>query len=60
LYYAFFADRWSGPVPLRGLRPGTHRIRDYFNQRDLGIVSAANKTLPVVFERFLLLEAIPA
>ena len=60
LYYAFFADRWSGPVSLRGLRPGSYRIRDYFNERDLGSVSGTNGTLPVAFERFLLLEAIPA
>lgn len=60
LYYAFFADRWSGPVALRGLRPGLYRIRDYFNERDLGTVSGARGRLPVTFERFLLLEAIPA
>ncbi|GAC1674700.1 MAG: alpha-galactosidase [Steroidobacteraceae bacterium] len=59
-YYAFFAGLWSGPVVLRGLRPGAYRIRDYFNERDLGTVSAAQATLPVKFERFLLLEAIPA
>jgi alpha-galactosidase len=60
LYYAFFADRWNGPLSLRGLRAGPYRIRDYFNERDLGTVSGANGTLPVTFERFLLLEAIPA
>jgi alpha-galactosidase len=61
LYYAFFADRWSGPVTLRGLRTVSYRIRDYFNERDLGHVSgAAQARLPVTFERFLLLEAIPA
>jgi alpha-galactosidase len=60
LYYAFFADRWSGPVELRGLRTAPYRIRDYFNERDLGTVSGASQTrLPVTFERFLLLEAIP-
>jgi alpha-galactosidase len=60
LYYAFFADRWSGPVALRGLKPGPYRIRDYYNERDLGTVSGAEARLPVTFERFLLLEAVPA
>jgi alpha-galactosidase len=61
LYYAFFADRWSGPVALRGLRTVSYRIRDYFNGRDLGTVSGASPArLPVTFERFLLLEAVPA
>jgi alpha-galactosidase len=59
LYYAFFADRWSGPVVLRGLRTMSYRIRDYFNERDLGTVSGAQGGLPVTFDRFLLLEAIP-
>ena len=60
LHYAFFAERWSGPVSLRGLPPGTYRIRDYVNDRDLGTVSGTDHRLPVTFERFLLLEAIPA
>ncbi|HEY1315403.1 MAG TPA: glycoside hydrolase family 36 protein [Steroidobacteraceae bacterium] len=60
LYYAFFADRWSGPVALRGLQAGPYRIRDYFNERDIGTVSGAPARLAVKFERFLLLEAIPA
>jgi alpha-galactosidase len=59
LYYAFFAERWRGPVSLRGLRAGPYRIRDYYNDRDLGTVSGAEGRLPVTFERFLLLEAIP-
>jgi len=60
LYYAFFAGRWSGEVSLRGLRAGSYRIRDYVNDRDLGTVSGAQARLPVAFERFVLLEAIPA
>jgi alpha-galactosidase len=60
LYYAFFADCWGGPVVLRGLRDASYRIRDYFNERDLGLVSGAlQPRLPVTFERFLLLEASP-
>ena len=60
LYYALFADRWKGAVVLRGLANGSYRIRDYVNDRDLGSVSRAPGRLPVEFEHFLLLEAIPA
>ena len=59
LYYALYARSWSGPVVLRGLSAGRHRLRDYFNERDLGEVSAPGATLPLAFERFLVLEAIP-
>jgi alpha-galactosidase len=59
LYYALYADRWSGPVELRGLQAGSYRIRDYVNERDLGAVSGSQARLALTFERFLLLEAIP-
>ena len=57
LYYAFFAKQWSGEVALRGLAPGTYRIRDYFNDRELGSVAGTQHRLPVTFAGFLLLEA---
>jgi alpha-galactosidase len=59
LYYAFYARAWSGPVSLRGLAPGRYRVRDYFNERDLGEVAAPGASLPLAFEHFLLLEALP-
>jgi alpha-galactosidase len=63
-YYSFYAPRWSGRVELRGLVPGKYRVRDYFNDRDLGTVSesgpGSRATLDMTFERFLLIEAIPA
>lgn len=58
-YYAFYADRWSGPVELRGLGAGRYTIIDYWTGRTLGITSAAAPKLSVAFERFLLLEATP-
>jgi alpha-galactosidase len=59
LYYAFYARAWSGPVSLRGLAPGRYRVRDYFNERELGEVAAPGASLPLAFEHFLLLEALP-
>jgi alpha-galactosidase len=60
MYYAFYADRWAGPISLRGLGAGDYRVRDYFNDRDFGKVTRAKNTLQADFEHFLLLEAIPA
>jgi alpha-galactosidase len=59
LYYAFYADRWSGPVELRGLGTGRHSVTDYWTGRTVGVVSAVSPRLRVAFERFLLLEATP-
>jgi alpha-galactosidase len=60
LYYAFYARNFSGPVTLRGLKAGKYRVRDYFNDRPMGEVAATRNSLQVAFDRFLLLEAIPA
>ena len=47
LYYAFYAT--SGPVAsveLRGLEAGkTYKVEDYYNHRDLGTVTASDKTM---------------
>jgi alpha-galactosidase len=60
LYYAFYARDFSGPVPLRGLGGARYRVRDYYNDRELGEVSGSQDTLQVTFNNFLVLEAIPA
>ncbi|MDP9064250.1 MAG: alpha-galactosidase, partial [Pseudomonadota bacterium] len=60
LYYAFYAARWQGDVELRGLGPGTYRVRDYFHDRDLGTLCGGRNRLTLAFDRFLLLEASPA
>jgi alpha-galactosidase len=57
LYYAFFADHWSGAVTLRGLQSKMYRLRDYFNERELGSVSGTDGRINLSFERFMLLEA---
>ena len=59
MYYAFYARSWKGPVTLRGLSAGRYRVRDYFNDHELGEVSTAHPALPLSFARFMVLEAIP-
>ncbi len=58
-YYAFYADRWNGPVELRGLGNERYRVADYWTGRTIGSASATANRLPVSFARFLLLEATP-
>jgi len=58
-YYAFYGRDFSGPVPLRGLKGARYRVRDYYNDRDLGEVSGSGGTLRVTFNNFMVLEAIP-
>jgi alpha-galactosidase len=58
-YYAFFADRWNGPVELRGLGPGRYAVADYRTGRTIGSASATANRLTVSFRRFLLIEATP-
>jgi alpha-galactosidase len=60
LYYAFYADTWQGDIVLRGLGSGSYRVRDYYNDRDLGTTSSGSNRLKVKFKQFLLLEATPA
>ncbi|MGH8140567.1 MAG: glycoside hydrolase family 36 protein [Steroidobacteraceae bacterium] len=59
-YYAFYAREFSGAVPLRGLTAARYRVRDYFNDRQLGEVAGAQNRLQIAFHGFLVLEAIPA
>jgi alpha-galactosidase len=60
MYYAFYADQWDGGVQLRGLGKGKYRVRDLFNEVDLGVVDAADNTVNARFERFLLVQAVRA
>ena len=59
LYYAFFADTWSGPVELRGLEGNGYRVVDYVNDVEFGTVTGPSAELNVDFEGFLLVEALP-
>jgi len=59
LYYAFYAPAWKGPLPLRGLAPGRHRVRDYETGRELGDVVGPAAMLDTEFRGHLLIEALP-
>jgi len=59
MYYAFYAKTFDGPVQLRGLGAGRHRVRDLFNEVDLGEVDSGDATIRVAFKRFVLLQATP-
>jgi alpha-galactosidase len=62
LHYAFYAERWDGPVTLRGLAgssTGRWTVRDSLSGKALGTVSADKPTLPVRFSHSLLIEAQP-
>jgi alpha-galactosidase len=58
MYYAFYADTFNGKVQLRGLGTGRYRVRDLFNEVDLGVVDAQSNSVPAHFERFLLIQAV--
>ena len=58
MYYAFYADKFDGKLQLRGLGAGRYRVRDLFNETDLGTVDAQANSLAARFERFLLLQAV--
>jgi alpha-galactosidase len=59
VYFAFYAEKWNGPIALRGLRQGRYKLRDYFNDMDLGQLDGGQRRLVAAFERFLLVEATP-
>jgi len=57
MYYAFYAPAHEGKLQLRGLGTGKYRVRDLFNETDLGTVDAQANTVTARFERFILLRA---
>tara|TARA_R110000850_G_scaffold112512_16_gene226546 strand:+ start:736 stop:2826 length:2091 start_codon:yes stop_codon:yes gene_type:complete len=59
MYYAFYADQWQGRVELRGLKDGRYKVRDYENDRTLGMVDGSDATLEINVTDHLLLEVTP-
>lgn len=61
LHYAFFADRWRGPIRLRGLDAGRrYDLTDSFTGRSMGTATGPEAVLETAFEHFLVVEARPA
>lgn len=56
MYYAFYADQWSGPVEFRGLDAGRYEVRNYVSDRPLGAVEGPVDRLNVSFTDHLLVE----
>lgn len=59
MHYAFFADKWDGPLTLRGLGQGQYRLFDPISQKTLGTANAQANTLNASFEHSLIIEAMP-
>ncbi|HTM96258.1 MAG TPA: glycoside hydrolase family 36 protein [Croceibacterium sp.] len=59
MHYAFFADKWDGPIDLRGLGKGRYRLTDPISGRSLGTATAAANKVTVAFEHSLIVEATP-
>jgi alpha-galactosidase len=59
LYYAFYAPSFDGALELRGLQARAYHVRDYANDRDLGLVQGPIAHLGVAFSQSLLLEVRP-
>ncbi len=58
IYYAFYADKWSGEVELRGLEDREYRVHDYVNDRLIATVKGPAR-VHVDFSAYLLLRATP-
>jgi len=60
MYYAFYTpypdDSWKGEIELRGLAPGKYRVLDYPDNKEMGVIDAANPRIPAAFTGSLLLE----
>jgi alpha-galactosidase len=56
MYYAFFAQHFSGEVELRGLEDRTYKVIDYENNKELGTVHGPTARLKASFAKHLMLE----
>lgn len=60
LYYAFYADKWNGPIELRGLNKNkSYKIIDYVDGKKIGEIKATNPIFNYNFNKYLLIKAVP-
>jgi len=60
MYYAFFAENFSGKIPLRGLQAKMYRIVNYETGDVLGEATGPVAQLRTAFRKHRLLKAIPS
>lgn len=60
LYYAFYAEEFSGEVELRGLEAVEYQVLDYVDGKDWGVLKGPTGKIRVEFKGHLLLEARPS
>ncbi|MBU0476233.1 MAG: alpha-galactosidase [Bacteroidetes bacterium] len=59
LFYALYADKFSGKIELRGLDESSkYEIIDYVNNIVLGVVEGSTPKLQVSFNKYLLIKAV--
>ena len=60
LFYAFYDKSWTGSLELKGLdKNKKYMIRDYVNDKDLGIVYGNDPLLKTDFMNHMLIEVFP-
>jgi len=59
MYYAFYADQYSGEVELRGLENKSYQVKDYVDGQSFGSVRGPKAKIKVDFHNHLLLMATP-
>ncbi|MHB1146663.1 MAG: glycoside hydrolase family 36 protein [Lutibacter sp.] len=60
MYYSFYAKNWDGEIELRGLdKNTTYLVKDYFNNKDFGLITGNKPIVKTSFKNFLLLEVTP-
>lgn len=60
MYYAFYADAYSGQLELRGLEQHKkYKVMDYFNNKEIAIIDGAHPKIEIRFDQFLLIEVTP-
>jgi alpha-galactosidase len=56
MYYAFYADNFSGIVELRGLDNRPHIVFDYAHEKEIARLEAGKNKISIKFEKFALFE----
>lgn len=59
MYYAFYAPEYEGKIELRGLEKKKYQVVDYVHNIELGEVEGPVASLPVKFNKYLLIECKP-